>query len=363
MINCPNCGAGNKPGSSVCRMCATSLAGIAEAPVTREQTANSNSPAAAKPDHRVREEEKTSVEQEGIVCPECQAHNDTGWSFCQQCGKRLPKVEPRPATPRAKEPEGLKTNPEQEAVTEPSLAMKTVDDRAGAQPSFRTVAEKVPVIEPPHREKPFAAPATVVHQVPVSHKAPSAADPQEEISTVEVEAKAKEKRVVPPPPPIPPPVVIPPPAAVELKPPAVAHQPKAGGMPGALCTHCGQSNAVGAAFCASCGTPVTFGKTMVMSSPLAQVHARLHLVMEGGQAGEVYDLTDETIIGRSNGEITFPHDGFMSGRHARIIRRGSSFVLTDEGSRNGTFVKIKGDVELKSGDMILVGKQLFRFEV
>lgn len=105
---------------------------------------------------------------------------------------------------------------------------------------------------------------------------------------------------------------------------------------------------------------------MVISSqpaPPPIPKGRLHLVMEGGQPGEVFDLSDDTAIGRSNGEITFPHDGFMSGRHARIERRGGSFILTDEGSRNGTFVKIKGDVELKSGDIILVGKQLFRFEM
>ena len=103
-------------------------------------------------------------------------------------------------------------------------------------------------------------------------------------------------------------------------------------------------------------------QTMVMSSPFAPVRGRLCLVMEGGQQGDVFDLEDETVIGRASGEITFPHDGFMSGRHARIVRHGASFVLTDEGSRNGTFIKIKGDVELKPGDMILVGKQLFRFE-
>ena len=85
--------------------------------------------------------------------------------------------------------------------------------------------------------------------------------------------------------------------------------------------------------------------------------------MEGGQPGEVYELDADTVIGRNKGEIIFPHDGFMSGRHARIERRGASFILTDEGSRNGSFIKIKGEVELKSGDMILVGKQLFRFEV
>ena len=104
---------------------------------------------------------------------------------------------------------------------------------------------------------------------------------------------------------------------------------------------------------------------MVISSQPAPVllTGRLHLVMEGGQPGEVYELEGDTVIGRSSGEITFPHDGFMSGRHARIERRGSSFILTDEGSRNGTFIKTIGEVELKPGDMILVGKQLFRFEV
>ena len=104
---------------------------------------------------------------------------------------------------------------------------------------------------------------------------------------------------------------------------------------------------------------------MVISSQPAppSPKGRLHLVMEGGQPGEVYELEGDTVIGRNNGEITFPHDGFMSGRHARIERRGSSFILTDEGSRNGTFVKIQEEVELKPGDMILVGKQLFRFEV
>ena len=55
-----------------------------------------------------------------------------------------------------------------------------------------------------------------------------------------------------------------------------------------------------------------------MASPLAAPRGRLHLVMEGGQQGEVYDLNDETVVGRTNGDITFPHDGFMSGRHATI---------------------------------------------
>jgi pSer/pThr/pTyr-binding forkhead associated (FHA) protein len=109
--------------------------------------------------------------------------------------------------------------------------------------------------------------------------------------------------------------------------------------------------------------PMQVASTIVMSSVQATPKGRLHLIMEGGQQGEVYELKDDTAIGRTMGDISFPHDGFMSSRHARIVRRDDSFVLVDEGSRNGTFIKIKGEVELKPGDMILIGKQLFRFEV
>jgi hypothetical protein len=130
-----------------------------------------------------------------------------------------------------------------------------------------------------------------------------------------------------------------------------------------ICSKCNQANHPGSAFCAACGNVLTVAQTIVMTSPyVAAPKGKLHLVMEGGQAGEVYDLNEETVIGRASGDMIFPHDGFMSGRHARIVRRGTSFVLVDEASRNGTFIRIKGEVELKSGDMILIGKQLFRFE-
>ncbi len=156
-----------------------------------------------------------------------------------------------------------------------------------------------------------------------------------------------------------------------------------------VCPKCAHKSAAGSLFCANCGgslaappppvptapTPMptaptalptqpNAGQTMVISSMPAPpaVQGKLHLVMEGGQAGEVYDLKEETGIGRTTGEIIFPHDGYMSGRHSRIVQRGGDFFLVDEGSRNGTFVRIKGEVKLEPGDMILVGKQLFRFE-
>jgi predicted amidophosphoribosyltransferase len=325
-------------------MCATSLEGAAETHAAQAQNHSS-----AQESHG-KEEAKPKVEQEGITCPECGTMNDPGWSFCQQCGKRLSKpAAPPPQQPAGSGPHGdLRTIPEQRAVVDPLIqGLKTNPEPQPAEQSYKTVVAQPPVIEEP------AAPPTVVSPPPVRSSKPDIPPPPR----IPVEPSAELKPTAP----TPPLKEIPPPT-----PPMPSREPvvePAGSASGILCTQCGQSNSIGSAFCASCGAPLTFGKTMVISSQPAPPKAQLHLVMEGGQPGEVYDIGDETVIGRTNGAITFPHDGFMSGRHARVERRGSSFVLCDEGSRNGTFVKLRDEIELQPGDMILVGKQLFRFEV
>jgi hypothetical protein len=319
------------------------------------------------------------VEQEGIVCSGCNTLNEPGWSFCQQCGSRLsqPKPAPPPQPPAAPViPADLRTVPEQHAVIDPMMqGLKTNPD---PQPAEHPVDKVVASPPEPVLKTVADAPAPVKRKVVPAHPlpaAPPAGDLDDSLRTVFADPPIQPKPTAPTPPPvqpkptapapsIPKPSIPPPPSvpAASIPEPTTTHG-KA--MSGALCNQCGQSNTVGSAFCASCGSPMTFGKTMVISSQPGAPPPKgsLHLVMEGGQPGEVYDLGEDTVIGRNNGEITFPHDGFMSGRHARIERRGSSFILTDEGSRNGSFIKIKGEVELKPGDMILVGKQLFRFEV
>ncbi|MFY9570758.1 MAG: FHA domain-containing protein [Blastocatellia bacterium] len=358
MIICPNCGAGNKTGSSVCRMCASSMEGSGEA----SQGINFSSTADIKTGLTNPQEGEATVEQQGIVCPDCDTMNEIGWSFCQQCGKRLIKSPQSPSTPDLKMPVGLKTVPEQHAVSDPGFAhdMNTIrDERPQSDHGLKTVAEEGPSTlpgTPPTKPRPIGAAPSEAPTASVK-PVPAKPDPLFESPTVVI------------PPPIPPgsaapsasrpdPKPSPPPASMSEQSTRPVHS-----VSGVLCTQCGQANSVGSGFCASCGAPITYGKTMVMSSQRAPIKGRLHLVMEGGQPGEVYELGEDTVIGRSNGEITFPHDGFMSGRHARIIQRDGSFVLTDEGSRNGTFVKINAEVSLKPGDMILVGKQLFRFEV
>gem|GEM_PF-1021669 len=392
------------------------------------------------------------MQEEGIICPQCNTSNEVGWSFCQQCGSRLPASPPPPAD--AQPPDVLKTVVDQRAMVDPGRAsLKTVAEKTpsydelmktivakppAADDAMKTVvarppsvdeamktviakppsieeamktviakppAEPRPRVEPPppppaapvHREPPppppppsnppqWSAPPTVVAPAPPRPAAPPPPPPPVEQQSA-APPRAPEPTAPVPPPPAPPVSTTTPPNAprATTSKPAVPPATRLGDQPeppspitesgdrtqhvasvsGVLCGQCGQSNNVGSTFCSNCGAPMTFGQTMVMSSQAAPppVIGRLHLVMEGGQPGEVYELGDDTVIGRNTGDINFPHDGFMSGRHARIVRQGSVFTLTDEGSRNGTFIKLKGEAELQPGDMILVGKQLFRFEV
>ncbi|MEK6322318.1 MAG: zinc-ribbon domain-containing protein [Acidobacteriota bacterium] len=129
------------------------------------------------------------------------------------------------------------------------------------------------------------------------------------------------------------------------------------------CPKCSQRVVEGAAFCYKCGTPLSSSTTVVMSSVRPSVKGRLLLFVDGEATGDEYELKRETVIGRTSGDITFPHDDYMSGSHARIAKRGDKFMLIDEDSRNGSFIRIKKEVEIKPGDFVLLGKQLFRFEL
>ena len=142
---------------------------------------------------------------------------------------------------------------------------------------------------------------------------------------------------------------------------AVAAAPGAGpGSGGLVCRQCGEVNSDTGFYCAGCGA--------LLSAPPDKSaegrHAVIQLITEGGLVGEVHSLDrSHMAVGRVEGDLIFPHDGYMSSKHAIIVERDGRYYLIDQKSRNGTFVRIKGETELKPGDMFLVGKQLFRFEM
>jgi len=54
----------------------------------------------------------------------------------------------------------------------------------------------------------------------------------------------------------------------------------------------------------------------------------------------------------------------MSGNHARVEMTGpGQFQLVDLDSRNGTFLRIRGERSLAHGDYLFLGKQLLRVEM
>lgn len=65
-------------------------------------------------------------------------------------------------------------------------------------------------------------------------------------------------------------------------------------------------------------------------------------------------------VGRREGDLVVD-DPYLSSRQFEVRREGSHYVLADLGSTNGTFIQVDGEVELRPGDYVLMGRQLFRF--
>jgi pSer/pThr/pTyr-binding forkhead associated (FHA) protein len=105
--------------------------------------------------------------------------------------------------------------------------------------------------------------------------------------------------------------------------------------------------------------------TYFYGSPRTDGAFRVIQQLAGGGSGLVRSSTGNSLaIGREGNELDFPDDRFISGHHARLdLSDDAKVLLTDTGSRNGTFVRIKGAQELFHGDYLFVGQQLFRVEI
>ncbi len=103
--------------------------------------------------------------------------------------------------------------------------------------------------------------------------------------------------------------------------------------------------------------------TLIFGTPAGKPIARLaQLGVEGVRMNVYYIRANETVLGRESGDWVFTDDPFMSRRHAIISRQPSTgtFTLSDVGSSNGTFVRIRRTTLVGAGDEFRVGQQLFR---
>jgi pSer/pThr/pTyr-binding forkhead associated (FHA) protein len=98
-----------------------------------------------------------------------------------------------------------------------------------------------------------------------------------------------------------------------------------------------------------------------LGAPSKGYIGRIALVIGRETTGNAFPIPEGGIhLGRERGDVLFPEDGYVSGLHCHLSWDGSKLSLTDLGSSNGTFVRIYEETEVKSGDVLLMGQQLFR---
>jgi pSer/pThr/pTyr-binding forkhead associated (FHA) protein/ribosomal protein L40E len=105
--------------------------------------------------------------------------------------------------------------------------------------------------------------------------------------------------------------------------------------------------------------------TYFYASPRRASKIKLIQRLRGGDIGLIYRAREEKLtIGREHCDVNFPDDPFISGHHAELTTGSDgSFLLTDMGSKNGSFTRITDEVPLVHGDYVFIGQQLLRVEI
>ncbi len=98
-----------------------------------------------------------------------------------------------------------------------------------------------------------------------------------------------------------------------------------------------------------------------LGAPSKGYIGRIALVIGRDTTGNAFPIPEHGIhLGRERGDVLFPEDGYVSGLHCHLAWDGQKLTLTDLGSSNGTFIRIYEEVEVQTGDVLLMGQQLFR---
>lgn len=107
--------------------------------------------------------------------------------------------------------------------------------------------------------------------------------------------------------------------------------------------------------------------TMVWSVPKLQkgpLTSKLeHIKLNGEVVAEFMLDKPETTLGRTQGDLVFKDDPYMSGKHARIVAQPGRFVLQDLSSRNGVYRRVRAEIVLTDGDEFFMGEQLFHVDM
>jgi pSer/pThr/pTyr-binding forkhead associated (FHA) protein len=191
------------------------------------------------------------------------------------------------------------------------------------------------------------------------------------------------------------PSVVPPPSSlaspmaapvVEVPPAAIAPPPLASTPPASLssskpCAACGYENAASVKFCGNCGkrldgpAPASSaapeegaGRTMFLHAAgdlgaVKEKVCKLVTIDQTGREGMTFTIkSGETVCGRVNGVILFFDDPFVSPTHCKFSFINGVLKVIDLNSLNGVYMRVKQERRLADGELIRLGRQLFRFE-
>jgi pSer/pThr/pTyr-binding forkhead associated (FHA) protein len=104
--------------------------------------------------------------------------------------------------------------------------------------------------------------------------------------------------------------------------------------------------------------------TEVMGSPNPGFWGKITVIIGKETDGSAFPLLGEHVsLGRERGDINFPDDGYVSGLHARLSHKNGRVYLSDVGSSNGTFLRVREDRTIENGSFVLLGQQLFRIKI
>jgi pSer/pThr/pTyr-binding forkhead associated (FHA) protein len=99
----------------------------------------------------------------------------------------------------------------------------------------------------------------------------------------------------------------------------------------------------------------------IMGSPKEALAARVALIVGRDTTANAFPIPSDGLrLGRERGDILLSEDGYVSGLHCRISVEGGKIFLTDLGSSNGTFLRLRDETPVPSGQIVLMGQQLYR---
>ncbi len=104
--------------------------------------------------------------------------------------------------------------------------------------------------------------------------------------------------------------------------------------------------------------------TLMYVSPPEDYKFRVVHVVESGRDGRAScSPNNDILVGREGCDLNFPNDPHVSPRHARLTWSDGHVIVTDQDSKNGTFVEVRGERKLQDGDYVMFGSEIVRVEV